>query len=44
MNGNGSMMMVPVVVVVLAAEIYLGLRRHRRSAGEASQRRAQGDR
>ena len=43
MNGNG-MMMVRIGVVVLAAVIYLGLRRHRRSAGEASQRRAQGDR
>ena len=43
MNGNG-MMMVRIGVVVLAAVIYLGLRRHRRSAGEASQRRAQWDR
>ena len=43
MNGNG-MMMGPIGVVVLAAVIYLGLPRHRRSAGEASQRRAQGDR
>lgn len=43
MDGNG-MMMVAVIVIVLAALGYLGVRRHRRGSGEAGRERTGGQR
>jgi hypothetical protein len=43
MSSNGMMMMVPVIVIVLAGLVFLGVRRHRRGSGHGSQQ-ARGDR
>ena len=44
MNGSGMMMMIPVIPVVLAGLVYLGVRRHRKGSGEAGQQRTRGQR